>query len=127
MENTTHRSPPQQPEQPNDDGMETRECNGSSLGGRGRRRPDVEADEVKEEGIRGESGEGENGGEKVKRHRIEVGIPEIWGQEELLKDWIDCSAFDDALVPCGIMSARAALVEQGTTPNSAAFIIENSC
>ncbi|KAK8562161.1 hypothetical protein V6N12_049209 [Hibiscus sabdariffa] len=104
MENTTHRSPPQQPEQPNDDGMETSECNGSSLGGRGRL--EVEADEVKEEGIRGESEE---------------------GQEELLKDWIDCSAFDDALVPCGIMSARAALVEQGTTPNSVAFITENSC
>ncbi|KAK8713512.1 hypothetical protein V6N13_148727 [Hibiscus sabdariffa] len=82
MENTTHRSPPQQPEQPNDDGMETSECNGSSLGGRGRL--EVEADEVKEEGIRGESEEGENGGEKVKRHRNEmaggVWIPEIWGQ-----------------------------------------------
>ncbi|KAK8563414.1 hypothetical protein V6N13_007635 [Hibiscus sabdariffa] len=104
---------------------------GSSLEGRGRRRSEVEADEVKEEAIRGGSGEGDNGGEKLKRHRIEVAggvwIPEIWGQEELLKDWIDCCAFDDALVPCGIMSARAALVEQGTRPNSAGFIIENSC
>ncbi|KAI9127939.1 hypothetical protein K1719_000932 [Acacia pycnantha] len=26
-----------------------------------------------------------------------VWIPEIWGQEELLKDWTDCSAFDAPL------------------------------
>ncbi|CAN1772099.1 Protein BIC1 [Linum perenne] len=57
--------------------------------------------------------------EKLKRHRTEVAgrvwIPEIWGQEELLKDWTDCSAFDAALGSNGIMSARDALVRQGLT------------
>ncbi|KAK8715542.1 hypothetical protein V6N13_042876 [Hibiscus sabdariffa] len=91
---------------------------------------EIEGDVVKEEALamrsRGESREEEsdNGREKLKRHRIEVAgrvwIPEIWGQEELLKDWVHCSAFDECLVPPGIMSARAALVEQGTR-------IENRC
>ncbi|OMO68373.1 hypothetical protein COLO4_29740 [Corchorus olitorius] len=71
----------------------------------------------------------DNGRERLKRHRIEVAgrvwIPEIWGQEELLKDWIDCSAFDASLVPNGIMSARAALVEEGRRANSGGFRIEN--
>uniref|UniRef100_A0A803P644 Uncharacterized protein n=1 Tax=Cannabis sativa TaxID=3483 RepID=A0A803P644_CANSA len=35
----------------------------------------------------------DNGRERLKRHRIEMGgrvwIPDIWGQEDLLKDWID--------------------------------------
>ncbi|KAE8726668.1 hypothetical protein F3Y22_tig00006570pilonHSYRG00161 [Hibiscus syriacus] len=66
----------------------------------------------------GAAEEEDNGRERLKRHRIEtaksrVWIPDIWGQEELLKDWIDCPAFDDCLVPSGITSARAALVEQG--------------
>ncbi|XP_039051492.1 protein BIC1-like [Hibiscus syriacus] len=65
--------------------------------------------------------EEDNGRERLKRHRNEVAksrvwIPDIWGQEELLKDWIDCSAFDDCLVPTGITSARAALVEQDQLP-----------
>ncbi|KAF5747808.1 hypothetical protein HS088_TW05G00535 [Tripterygium wilfordii] len=54
------------------------------------------------------------GRERLKRHRIEVGgrvwIPHIWGQEDFLKDWIDCSAFDACLLPNGIVSARASLV-----------------
>ncbi|KAJ9184474.1 hypothetical protein P3X46_004195 [Hevea brasiliensis] len=57
------------------------------------------------------------GRERLKRHRIEaagrVWIPDIWGHEELLKDWIDCSVFEASLMPNRIMSARAALVEQG--------------
>ncbi|KAF8403287.1 hypothetical protein HHK36_011389 [Tetracentron sinense] len=65
---------------------------------------------------------GDSGRERLKRHRTEVAgrvwIPEIWGQEELLKDWIDCSAFDAPLVPGGIISARAALVEEGRRANS---------
>ncbi|KAJ1379816.1 protein BIC1-like [Sesbania bispinosa] len=40
----------------------------------------------------------DSGRERLKRHRIEVAgrvwIPEIWGQEELLKDWIDSRTFD---------------------------------
>ncbi|KAK8672145.1 hypothetical protein V6N13_110518 [Hibiscus sabdariffa] len=116
MENTTsthhhhHLSPPE---------PEVRECEGSSLEGHRRRRsPEVEPDDVKEEAMRGESREEDNG---------RVWIPEIWGQEELLKDWIDCSAFDESLVPPGIMSARAALVEEGRRANSGGFRIENRC
>ncbi|KAK9291290.1 hypothetical protein L1049_009479 [Liquidambar formosana] len=63
-----------------------------------------------------EASKEENGRERLKRHQVEVAgqvwIPDIWGQEELLKDWIDCSAFDSSLVPNGIMSARAALVQE---------------
>ncbi|KAL6005257.1 hypothetical protein ACLOJK_005819 [Asimina triloba] len=65
----------------------------------------------------GSSGGGENcGREKLQRHRSDVAgrvwIPDLWGQEELLKDWIDCAAFDSSLVPSGIMSAKEALVEE---------------
>ncbi|XP_015970509.1 protein BIC1 [Arachis duranensis] len=81
--------------------------------------------------------EGEDSGrEKLKRHRIEVAkrvwIPEIWEQEELLMDWIDCTAFDASLVPSTITTARAALVEQdrrrttNATAASAGLRIENS-
>ncbi|XWS66679.1 hypothetical protein CRYUN_Cryun05aG0221500 [Craigia yunnanensis] len=102
---------------------------GSSL--QGRSSAPVIVDDVTKEAIRAEEllEEG-NGRERLKRHRIEVAgkdwIPEIWGQEELLKDWIDCSAFDASLVASGIMSARAALVEEGRT-NSGGFRIENRC
>lgn len=74
----------------------------------------------------------DNGRERLKRHRIEVAghvwIPEIWGQEELLKDWIDCSAFDSKLMNNNnIMSAKAALVEERRTTNSSCRLrIENS-
>ncbi|CAL0310520.1 unnamed protein product [Lupinus luteus] len=58
------------------------------------------------------------GREKLKRHRVEVAgnvwVPEIWGQEEFLKDWIDCtSAFDASLVHSRITTAQKALVEEG--------------
>ncbi|PIA28263.1 hypothetical protein AQUCO_07200133v1 [Aquilegia coerulea] len=63
-----------------------------------------------------------SGREKLKRHRTEVAgqvwIPDIWGQEELLKDWIDCSAFDASLIPSGLMSARAALVQEAQRTSS---------
>lgn len=65
----------------------------------------------------------DNGRERLKRHRIEVAgrvwIPDIWGQEDMLKDWIDCSAFDSCLVSTNIMSARAALAREATRPSSA--------
>ncbi|KAM7464247.1 hypothetical protein LguiA_032368 [Lonicera macranthoides] len=58
----------------------------------------------------------ESGRERLKRLRVEVAgrvwIPDIWGQEELLKDWIDCNAFDASLVNNNIISARAALVQE---------------
>ncbi|GMN39478.1 hypothetical protein TIFTF001_008714 [Ficus carica] len=73
----------------------------------------------------------DNGRERLKRHRIEmagrVWIPDIWGQEDLLKDWIDCSTFDACLVPKGIMSARAALAEEGRRATSGGLRIENRC
>ncbi|CAL1360618.1 unnamed protein product [Linum trigynum] len=77
------------------------------------------------------------GREKLKRHRVEVAgrvwIPETWGQEELLKDWIDCSAFDATIVSNGIMSARDALAaQQGLrtrlrTPSPQGLSIGNRC
>ncbi|KAI5664755.1 hypothetical protein M9H77_24078 [Catharanthus roseus] len=73
----------------------------------------------------------ESGRERLKRHRVEVAgqvwIPDMWGQEELLKDWIDCSAFDASLMNSNIMLARAALVRETTTPASGRLRIENSC
>ncbi|KAF8050662.1 hypothetical protein N665_1911s0007 [Sinapis alba] len=72
-----------------------------------------------------------SGREKPKQHRREVAgrvwIPEIWGQEDLLKDWIDCSTFDTCLVPAGISSARAALVEEARRAASASRGLHNRC
>ncbi|CAN8254680.1 unnamed protein product [Cochlearia groenlandica] len=71
-----------------------------------------------EEEIRKDSGR-----DKLTKHRRDVAgrvwIPGIWGQEELLKDWIDCSTFDTCLVPDGISSARAALVDEARRADSA--------
>lgn len=76
----------------------------------------------------------EGGGEWLKRHRVEVAgralIPDIWGQEDFLKEWIDCSAFDASLVKNNIMSARDALVEERRrAANSRTMLrrIENRC
>lgn len=73
----------------------------------------------------------DNGRERLNRHRVEVAgrvwIPEIWGQEEFLKDWIDCSAFDSSLVPNGVVSARKALVREGRPARSGRLRIENRC
>ncbi|KAI4364064.1 hypothetical protein MLD38_020203 [Melastoma candidum] len=72
-----------------------------------------------------------NGRERLKRHRSEVAgrvwIPEIWGQEELLKDWVDCTVFDSSLVTSKIMSAKAALVEEGRRAPSPVIHVENGC
>ncbi|XP_073099994.1 uncharacterized protein [Elaeis guineensis] len=71
------------------------------------------------------------GREKLKRHRMEmagrVWIPEGWGQESLLKDWIDCAAFDRSLVPKGLTLAREALVDECQQSNSGSLRIENQC
>ncbi|KAH1070856.1 hypothetical protein GLYMA_03G195300v4 [Glycine max] len=79
--------------------------------------------------VEAEEKEEDSGRERLNRHRVEVAgrvwIPEIWGQEELLKDWIDCSAFDAPLVPSRISTARKALVEECTRANAAGLIIEN--
>ena len=75
--------------------------------------------------------EEDSGRERLNRHRVEVAgrvwIPDIWGQEELLKDWIDCTAFDATLVPSRISTAREALVQECTRANSAGLRIENRC
>ncbi|KAL0460055.1 UNVERIFIED_CONTAM: protein BIC1 [Sesamum latifolium] len=41
-----------------------------------------------------------------------VVVPERWGQEDLLKDWTDCSTFDALLAPKGVGLARANLVAE---------------
>jgi len=52
--------------------------------------------------------------ERLKRHRREmagrVRVPEMWGQEKLLKDWVDCAVFDRPMVPTGLLTARRALI-----------------
>jgi len=58
----------------------------------------------------------ETGREKLKRLREEVmmekvDIPEDWGQEQKLKDWIDYTVFNAFLAPHSlIVSARDSLV-----------------
>ncbi|XP_064986901.1 protein BIC1-like [Musa acuminata AAA Group] len=73
----------------------------------------------------------ESGRERLRRHRTEmagrVWIPEIWGQESLLKDWIDSSVFDRPLVPKGLVSAREALVEECRRTSSSSRRIKNPC
>ncbi|WVZ06956.1 hypothetical protein V8G54_020302 [Vigna mungo] len=75
--------------------------------------------------------EEDSGRERLKRHRVEVAgrvwIPDMWGQEDLLKDWIDCTAFDAPLLPSKISTAREALVQDCTRPNAAGLRIENRC
>jgi hypothetical protein len=73
----------------------------------------------------------ESGRERLKRHREEVAgrvlIPDTWGQEELLKDWIDYSSFDALLAPKGIMSARESLISEGGQGSSRRLRIEGRC
>ena len=70
--------------------------------------------------------------ERLKRHRTEmagrVWIPETWGQESLLKDWTDCTAFDKSLFPKGLMLAREALVQGCQRADAAGVItVDGSC
>ncbi|KAH7663437.1 hypothetical protein IHE45_14G055400 [Dioscorea alata] len=63
------------------------------------------------------------GREKLKRHRRmtmekgQLGIPEVWGHEELLQCWFDCSAFQSCYSPAGLVGAREALARQRTRPS----------
>ncbi|KAF8395391.1 hypothetical protein HHK36_019337 [Tetracentron sinense] len=119
-------SEPKKTCQPDDDQVElqgtslnTHQSNGDNFALQGSSLPivDVVKNPIKSDALPEDSGR-----ERLKRHRAEVAgqvwIPEMWGQEELLKDWIDCSAFDASLVPTGIMSARAALVGEGPRAKS---------
>ncbi|KAK1617202.1 hypothetical protein QYE76_022719 [Lolium multiflorum] len=60
----------------------------------------------------------ESARERLKRHRTEmagrVRIPDMWGQERLLNDWvIDCAVFDRPLAATrGLLTARDALVAE---------------
>nr|DAD23320.1 TPA_asm: hypothetical protein HUJ06_024783 [Nelumbo nucifera] len=69
--------------------------------------------------------------ERLKRHRTEVvghvWILDIWVQEDLLKDWINCLAFNSSLVPNGLMSVCAALIKENRRANSGRLRIENRC
>ena len=73
------------------------------------------------------------GHERLKRHREEVSgkvmIPDTWGQENLLTDWIDYSSFDKLLAPKGITSAREALVAEGRRARTShqRLGVESSC
>ncbi|KAL1566151.1 protein BIC1-like [Salvia divinorum] len=62
-------------------------------------------------------GPAESGRERLKRHRGEVAgrvrVPETWGKEDFLKDWVDSAVFDAAVRSGGITKARAALMEEG--------------
>ncbi|XP_039065223.1 uncharacterized protein LOC120210590 [Hibiscus syriacus] len=64
----------------------------------------------------------DSGRERLKRHREEVAgrvsIPDKWGKEELLRDWMDCSSFDSLLAPTGLASARKALMTEGRRSSS---------
>ncbi|XP_059627028.1 protein BIC1-like [Cornus florida] len=65
------------------------------------------------------------GRERLKKHRSDVAgwvlIPDKWGQEEVMKEWIDYSSFNELLAPSGLMSAREALVGEGRRARSRGF------
>uniref|UniRef100_A0A0D9VGM7 Uncharacterized protein n=1 Tax=Leersia perrieri TaxID=77586 RepID=A0A0D9VGM7_9ORYZ len=66
---------------------------------------------------RSAAGDQESARERLKRHRTEmagrVWIPDMWGQERLLKDWVDCAVFDRPLAATrGLLTARDALVAE---------------
>ncbi|KAF3627070.1 hypothetical protein FXO37_30057 [Capsicum annuum] len=58
----------------------------------------------------------------LKRHWREVEgrvyVPESWGHEGSLREWMDCSSFDTILAPKGIELARKALMSQGKRARS---------
>ncbi|KAM3202081.1 protein BIC1 [Capsicum annuum] len=62
------------------------------------------------------------GREKLKSHWREVGgrvyVPEKWGHEGSLREWMDCSSFSTILAPKGIELARKALMCQGKRARS---------
>ena len=74
----------------------------------------------------------ETGRERLKRHREEVmgrvKIPENWGQEKLLNEWIDCTTFDGLFAPHRmIVAARDALAADGRKARSQRLRIHSSC
>ncbi|XP_019164120.1 PREDICTED: uncharacterized protein LOC109160279 isoform X2 [Ipomoea nil] len=47
--------------------------------------------------------------------------PEKWGQEGLLREWMDYSSFDACLAPKGLLSAREDLISQAKRVCSTVF------
>lgn len=77
----------------------------------------------------------ESARERLKRHRTEmagrVRIPDMWGQERLLKDWVDCAVFDRPLAAtAGLLNARDALVAECAAARRATgrpLRVQNGC
>ncbi|KAF8686658.1 hypothetical protein HU200_043488 [Digitaria exilis] len=70
----------------------------------------------------------ESARERLKRHRTEmagrVRIPDMWGQERLLKDWVDCAVFDRPLAAtAGLLTARDALVAECAAARRPAVVV----
>lgn len=69
--------------------------------------------------------------ERLKRHRDEVAgrvmIPDSWGQENFLTDWIEPSTFDALLAQKKISSAREALMAEARRAASQRLRIESRC
>lgn len=69
--------------------------------------------------------------ERLKRHRTEmagrVRIPDMWGQERLLKDWVDCAVFDRPLAATtGLLTARDALVAECAAARRPAVVVSHA-
>ncbi|KAK8550791.1 hypothetical protein V6N13_119299 [Hibiscus sabdariffa] len=75
--------------------------------------------------------EKDSGRESLKRHREEVAgrvtVPDKWGKEELLRDWMDYSSFDSLLAPTGLASARKALMAEGRSSSQRLMRIGSMC
>ncbi|WOL17738.1 hypothetical protein Cni_G26531 [Canna indica] len=69
--------------------------------------------------------------ERLKQHRMEMAgrvcIPDTWGQESFLKDWVDRRVFE-SFSPERLASARSALVEDCRRGNAGCRVeIDNRC
>ncbi|XP_028773200.1 protein BIC2-like [Neltuma alba] len=78
------------------------------------------------------SGSDDAGRERLKRHRDEVAgkvkIPDKWGQEQMMKDWIEFSTFDALLGSHRmIIAARDALIADARKAKSRRLRIQSSC
>ncbi|KAH7404699.1 hypothetical protein KP509_15G039100 [Ceratopteris richardii] len=56
------------------------------------------------------------GRQRLQEYRMQMSgkvvIPDSWGREEQLQDWVTYGIVEDALRPAGLMAARAALVNE---------------
>lgn len=96
----------------------------------GRKRPSA-LEKHRQDASNDHAGLEDFGRARLKRHRLEIAnrvcIPETWGQEAMLKDWADCSAFTSFLVPRGVASARQALVDECRRSTSCRLKAEIRC